>query len=78
VIASIEPEVLEVRSESQPEPLATIKVAAQHLGISESQLRALERQGVVPSYRPGGSLRFDLAELREAVRAEKFNQPSRS
>lgn len=74
VIASIEPEVLEVKDESHPEPLATIKVAAQHLGISESQLRALERQGLVPSYRPGGILRFDLAELREAVRAKKSKQ----
>ena|SRR5256885_13573791 len=73
VIASIEPEILEVKGEPQPDPLATIKVAAQHLGISESQLRSLERQGLVPSYRPGGILRFDLAELREAVRSQKFN-----
>jgi excisionase family DNA binding protein len=73
VIASMEPEIREVESEPQLEPLVTIKVAAQHLGISESQLRALEKQGLVPAYRPGGILRFDLAELREAVRSKKFN-----
>lgn len=79
VIASIEPEILEVKNEpKQPEPLASIKVAAQHLGISESQLRSLERQGLVPSYRPGGILRFDLVELREAVRAKKCGQRGKS
>lgn len=70
MIASIEPEIREADREQSPEPLVTIKVAAQHLGISESQLRSLERQGVVPAYRPGGTLRFDLTELREAVRAK--------
>jgi excisionase family DNA binding protein len=73
VLASIEPQLCEVESEPQAEPLVTIKVAAQHLGISESQLRSLERQGIVPAYRPGGVLRFDLSELREAVRAKNFN-----
>ena len=73
VLASIEPEIREVESEPQPGPLVTIKVAAKHLGISESQLRSLERQGLVPAYRPGGVLRFDLTELREAVRAKNFN-----
>jgi hypothetical protein len=70
VIASIEPEIREAESEPSTQPLVTIKVAAQHLGISESQLRSLEKQKIVPAYRPGGILRFDLTELREAVRAK--------
>lgn len=73
VVAAIEPEIQEVVTESPADNLVTIKAAAKHLGISESQLRALERQGLVPAYRPGGILRFDLAELRQAVRSQKSN-----
>jgi hypothetical protein len=73
VIASIEPEVREIKAESPPCNLVSIKAAAKHIGISESQLRSLEKRGIVPSYRPGGILRFDLVELREAVRSQKPN-----
>jgi excisionase family DNA binding protein len=73
VIASIEPEVREVLTEAIPVNLVDIKQAAKFLRISESQLRALERKGTVPAYRPGGILRFDLSELKEAVRSQKAN-----
>jgi excisionase family DNA binding protein len=43
-------------------------VVAKHLGISEPQVRMLERQGKLPSYRPGGRLLFKISECEEAVR----------
>jgi excisionase family DNA binding protein len=73
VIATIEPEIQEIVIESCANNLVSIRAAAEHLGISESQLRALEKRGLVPAYRPGGVLRFDLAELRQAVRSQKPN-----
>lgn len=73
VFASIEPEKVEIEVPQIDENLVSIKVAAKRIGISESQLRALEKKGLVPSYRPGGILRFDVAEVREAVRSKKPN-----
>jgi excisionase family DNA binding protein len=72
VLTSIKPEIQEIPTDT-PQNLANVTEAAKYLGISESQLRALERRGEVPAYRPGGILRFDLRELKESVRSKKPN-----
>lgn len=50
------------------EPLVPTPMVALHLGISETQVRTLEKQGKLPSYRPGGRLVFKISECEEAVR----------
>jgi hypothetical protein len=53
---------------SGAEPLVPAPVVAKHLGISEPQVRTLEKKGILPSYRPGGRLLFKISECEEAVR----------
>lgn len=44
--------------------LLTVREAAEFLRISRNGLYILAREGKVPSYRIGNSVRFDLDELR--------------
>lgn len=52
-------------------PDAEIEEVAQLLKVSERSVYRLAANGEIPSYRVGGKLRFDLAEVAEAVRATR-------
>lgn len=49
-------------------PLISSSKLASLLGISRQQIWNLATGGVIPSYRPGRSLRFDLEEVLAALR----------
>lgn len=57
-----------------PEKLVAARVVAEHLGISEPQVRMLEKNGRLPSYRPGGRLLFKLSECEEAVKTPSLRK----
>jgi excisionase family DNA binding protein len=57
--------------EAHTEALVPVPLVARHLGISEPQVRSLEKSGKLPSYRPGGRLLFKLSECEAAVRTER-------
>jgi len=51
-----------------PDPATAVQVA-EYLGVSRSQVYALNRRGVIPgSYRVGGSIRFIASAVVEWVR----------
>jgi excisionase family DNA binding protein len=52
------------------ESLVSARALAPYLGISEPQVRMLEKNGVLPSYRAGGRLLFKVSECQEAVRSK--------
>lgn len=52
------------------ELLISARALAPYLGISEPQVRMLEKSGVLPSYRPGGRVLFKVSECQEAVRSK--------
>jgi excisionase family DNA binding protein len=58
--------VIKVDSES----LVSARALAPYLGVSEPQVRMLEKSGLLPSYRPGGRLLFKVSECQEAVRSK--------
>ena len=53
--------------------LVSAKICARALGITTGSLYRMGREGIIPSYRVGvrkRSVRFDVAEAREALRQE--------
>jgi excisionase family DNA binding protein len=65
-----EPIAEQIHVKPGSEPLVPAPVVAKHLGISEPQVRSLEKQGKLPSYRPGGRLLFKISECEDAVRTK--------
>lgn len=51
--------------------LATKAEAAEHTQLSGRSIDNLMKEGTIPYYKIGRSVRFDLAEVREAL-AEQF------
>ena len=51
--------------DAEPEDVARL------LKISERSVYRLAASGEIPSYRVGGKIRFDLAEVAETVRATR-------
>jgi excisionase family DNA binding protein len=49
--------------------LVDIRTLASELAISRSTAYRLTEQNVIPHYRIGGQLRFDLIEVSEAIRS---------
>jgi predicted DNA-binding transcriptional regulator AlpA len=53
------------------ESLVKARVVGERLGMAQSQVYRLARNGTIPSYLVGekkGGVRFDLREVREALR----------
>lgn len=50
--------------------LVSASVIACDLGVPESQIRRMARQGRIPFYRVGKYMRFDRSEVREFMRRE--------
>ena len=53
------------------EKLVTAKVVSEAMGMAQSQVYRLSRLGKIPSFQVGekmGGVRFDLREVREALR----------
>jgi excisionase family DNA binding protein len=53
---------------TDPEPLLTPEQLAEAIGMSRKSVYRLAREGAIPSYRFGDSLRFKLGEVLEAAR----------
>lgn len=51
-----------------PERLVTAAGLAEHLDVKVGQIYRMTRRGMLPCYRIGRQLRFDLAEVREVFR----------
>jgi excisionase family DNA binding protein len=51
--------------------LLNTDTAAELVGIHPESLRRLWRNGVVPGYKAGRLLRFDVDEVRDALRTNK-------
>lgn len=49
--------------------LLTVKALAHRLGLSETRIYDLARQGLIPSVRLGRQIRFDPVALEEFVRS---------
>lgn len=54
-----------------PSPLVTKQGLATALGVSATQVDRLVRTGRVPFFNVGDTKRFDVAEVREALRLSK-------
>ena len=52
------------------QPLIRAEELAQRLGVSESLVYRLARQGKIPSYKVGGNWRFDLAAVKATLSME--------
>jgi predicted DNA-binding transcriptional regulator AlpA len=53
------------------EKLVTARVVSEAMGMAQSQVYRLAKSGQIPSYQVGekkGGVRFDLREVREALR----------
>jgi excisionase family DNA binding protein len=50
------------------EGLVELKVAAKRLNVSRSLLYKMIKGGKIPCYRIGSALRFNMGELRQALR----------
>ena len=57
--------------QSPSERLVNARHAAEHLSISERQLRQLASERAVPFHRIGTSLRFKLSELERHTRVDE-------
>ena len=64
-------EVLMSSPPAPPVPDAEVEDIAQLLRVSERSVYRLAASGEIPSYRIGGKLRFDRAEVAETVRATR-------
>jgi predicted DNA-binding transcriptional regulator AlpA len=63
---------------SDDKQLVDLKRMARMLGIHPDTLRDMHLRGVIPSCRIGTKLlRFDPAEVREAIRQNNFNEKNR-
>ncbi len=59
------------------EKLVTARVVGEAMGMATSQVYRLSRSGAVPSYSVGekkGGVRFDLREVREALRRKSVEE----
>ncbi|MCA8949114.1 MAG: helix-turn-helix domain-containing protein [Planctomycetes bacterium] len=45
-------------------------ILARVLATSPNQVRRLEKEGAIPSYRVGSQVRFDVQEVLDALRAK--------
>ena len=59
----------------QGKHLMSIKELAELLGVSTDTVRRAARSGVIPSTRDGTAYRFDLEEVRQAMRAGANQMP---
>lgn len=50
------------------ETLLKIDQVARYMQVSERHVRNLMRQKLIPVVRVGGAVRFDLAEVKDAIR----------
>lgn len=51
-----------------PSSLLSPVEIGEHLDVTAETIRRLHRSGRIPGYRVGRKLRFDLTEVREALR----------
>ena len=52
------------------ERMLTVDELARRLAVGAERVRELARTGAIPSMRVGKTLRFDWAEVRDALRAQ--------
>ena len=59
------------------EALVKARVVSERLGMAQSQVYRLAKSGQIPSYlvgAKGGGVRFDLREVREALRRKSVEE----
>jgi excisionase family DNA binding protein len=56
--------------------LVRIKYVSAYLDVKVSTLYALVRNGTIPAYKVGGSLRFKMEEVERVVEDSKITPPS--
>ena len=52
-------------------PAITVKDVAEHLNVDEKTIYRLAQKGDLPAFKVAGAWRFELADIREWVAAQK-------